>query len=306
MASYLARHEVDKQGEGWSPGETGYPSPGRVAWAAWGGDPAVSWTRGILDDVDKASPSVSDVHVDVPMGSGSRSRRRLVSPTGMMSKEIGVGSYVSWDSSGGRARGRVERISTDRPIAVPDSSFSIDASEDDPAALIRLWEETPDGWRATDRRVGHRLGTLTEIDALERSIPSVFAKADERRFTLGPWYVPDAYDAHGEWTDATELQSALWDYVRNSDRQIRLQHNVEVVAGEWVEAMTWPYAVTVPMLDVETDQVTDHEFPANTVFMGVVWEPWAWDLVKAGKIRGYSMGGNGQRVTVDLPSEGQL
>lgn len=51
IASYLARHEGDKQGEGWSPGEPGYPSPGRVAWAAWGGDPAVSWTRGILESV---------------------------------------------------------------------------------------------------------------------------------------------------------------------------------------------------------------------------------------------------------------
>jgi len=58
MASYLARHEVDKKGKGWSPGEDGYPSPGRVAWAAWGGDPAVSWTNGILksNNVAKYSP----------------------------------------------------------------------------------------------------------------------------------------------------------------------------------------------------------------------------------------------------------
>jgi len=51
MASYLARHEVDKKGQGWNPGEDGYPSAGRVAWAAWGGDPAVSWTSGILDSI---------------------------------------------------------------------------------------------------------------------------------------------------------------------------------------------------------------------------------------------------------------
>jgi hypothetical protein len=51
MASYLARHAVDKNGSGWSPGEDGYPSAGRVAWAAWGGDPAVSWTRKVLDQV---------------------------------------------------------------------------------------------------------------------------------------------------------------------------------------------------------------------------------------------------------------
>ena len=38
MAAWFARHEIDKQGEGFSPDEDGYPSPGRVAWAAWGGD----------------------------------------------------------------------------------------------------------------------------------------------------------------------------------------------------------------------------------------------------------------------------
>lgn len=43
MAAWFARHEVDKQGQGFSPGEDGYPSPGRVAWAAWGGDPGKSW-----------------------------------------------------------------------------------------------------------------------------------------------------------------------------------------------------------------------------------------------------------------------
>lgn len=54
IASYLARHEVDKEGEGWRPGEPGYPSPGRVAWAAWGGDPAISWTNAILESVREA------------------------------------------------------------------------------------------------------------------------------------------------------------------------------------------------------------------------------------------------------------
>ena len=32
MSAWFARHEVDKQAEGFSPGEEGYPSPGRVAW----------------------------------------------------------------------------------------------------------------------------------------------------------------------------------------------------------------------------------------------------------------------------------
>lgn len=45
MVSYFARHEVDKQGQGWSPGEDGYPSAGRIAWALWGGDPGRTWAE---------------------------------------------------------------------------------------------------------------------------------------------------------------------------------------------------------------------------------------------------------------------
>jgi len=43
MVSYFARHEVDKEAQGFRPGEDGYPSAGRIAWALWGGDPGKSW-----------------------------------------------------------------------------------------------------------------------------------------------------------------------------------------------------------------------------------------------------------------------
>lgn len=43
MHSYFSRHEVDKQGEGFSPAEDGFPSAGRIAWALWGGDPGQRW-----------------------------------------------------------------------------------------------------------------------------------------------------------------------------------------------------------------------------------------------------------------------
>ncbi len=51
MAAWFARHEIDKQGEGFSPDEDGYPSPGRVAWAAWGGDPGQSWANAKADRI---------------------------------------------------------------------------------------------------------------------------------------------------------------------------------------------------------------------------------------------------------------
>lgn len=45
MRSYFARHQADKDAEGFYRGEDGYPSPGRVAWDAWGGDPGERWVN---------------------------------------------------------------------------------------------------------------------------------------------------------------------------------------------------------------------------------------------------------------------
>lgn len=45
MVSYFARHEVDKDAQGFRPGEDGYPSAGRIAWALWGGDPGKVWAE---------------------------------------------------------------------------------------------------------------------------------------------------------------------------------------------------------------------------------------------------------------------
>jgi hypothetical protein len=53
MYSFFARHEVDKQAEGFSAGEKGYPSAGRIAWALWGGDAGQSWSAKKRDQIKK-------------------------------------------------------------------------------------------------------------------------------------------------------------------------------------------------------------------------------------------------------------
>ena len=47
MKSYFARHTVDKKATGFNAGEAGYPSPGRVAWDAWGGTAGQAWVNRI-------------------------------------------------------------------------------------------------------------------------------------------------------------------------------------------------------------------------------------------------------------------
>ena len=53
MKSFFARHEVDKKAEGFRPGEKGYPSNGRIAWALWGGDAGKSWSEKIVKQSER-------------------------------------------------------------------------------------------------------------------------------------------------------------------------------------------------------------------------------------------------------------
>lgn len=84
--------------------------------------------------------------------------------------ELEEGDYVSWNSSGGRARGRIEHVMRDGTLGVPDSDFSIDATEDNPAALIRIYRQSDGEWSETETLVGHRFSTLTKISALGESV----------------------------------------------------------------------------------------------------------------------------------------
>lgn len=52
MYSFFKRHEVDKRAEGFNSGEDGFPSPGRVAWSAWGGDAGFTWSTRIRNQLD--------------------------------------------------------------------------------------------------------------------------------------------------------------------------------------------------------------------------------------------------------------
>ena len=80
--------------------------------------------------------------------------------------ELVVGDFVSWNTAGGRARGQIERIVRDGSINVPNSSFTITGTPDDPAALIVVFREMAEGYEATDVKVAHKFSTLRKIDDL--------------------------------------------------------------------------------------------------------------------------------------------
>ena len=164
MAAWFARHEVDKQGEGFTQDEDGYPSPGRVAWAAWGGDAGQSWANAKADTI-KAEKNRSIMDLE-----------NRAAPDALSD-----GDFVSWDSSGGTARGKIETIERDGTVNVPNTEFSIEGTADDPAALIRIYSEGDEGYEATETLVGHKFSTLTKIATL-RSMEGNYKRAELTTF----------------------------------------------------------------------------------------------------------------------------
>jgi hypothetical protein len=132
MYSFFSRHEVDKRATGFSSGEEGYPSPGRVAWDLWGGDAGFSWSRRIANSLSKSE--------DIEKAE----------------KKFKVGDMVSWDSSGGKATGKIEHIMREGVLGIPNSKFSITATKEDPAVLIRIYREG----EPTETLVGHKMSEL--------------------------------------------------------------------------------------------------------------------------------------------------
>ena len=294
MSAWFARHEVDKQGEGYSPGSPAYPSPGRVAWAAWGGDPGKTWADAKAKTIKSATDRLHNTTTTAVMDATANQQRELtpdltapqvalyealeeivdelgqfdqgigahgahympaspfagegmqcsncvfyagpracevvagdIAPEGACkfwiipeqllnpqadastegratasadevrrdaaellrnhqraaAGELSEGDFVAWQSSGGTARGRIEHIMRTGTLGVPGSDFSIDASADDPAALIRIYRPKQDGWSETETLVGHKFSTLRKIDPLAE--PSDDSEDDDRAASSG-------------------------------------------------------------------------------------------------------------------------
>ena len=202
MNAWFARHESDKSGKGFRQGEKGYPSNGRVAWAAWGGDAGQTWSGSKSNSIKKARER--SMTEETKTVEETKVVEERAEPDGLK-----VGDFVSWNSSGGRARGKIDRITRDGSINVPDSSFTINGTADDPAALITLYRNG----EATDRKVGHRFSTLTKI-------------ADIRSIEVG-----DKFERK-EVTDFKNVKSRTFEFPFSSEYPVKRYFGNEVLSHD--------------------------------------------------------------------------
>ncbi len=162
---------------------------------------------------------------------------------------------------------------------------------------------TPAFARKTDDE-SYEVGVSEEARPLMMGM-DVTEKAADEQYTFGVVYKATEskkspeLDAHREYIISEDLQKAAWGYVKTGDRRVYLQHGVQgiIPLGEWVDLVTWPYEVTTE-LKLPGQKAKKTMIPAGSVWMGVLWNDMGWDLVKAGQIRGFSLGGFQKKVAV--------
>lgn len=175
---------------------------------------------------------------------------------------LNVDDFVSWNSSGGRVRGQIERIERNGTINVPNSEFTIEGTEDDPAALIRVWRESEEGWQASETLVGHKFSTLTKISGL-RSIA-----VEQRQVNLRPPAFMRAaarqglkYHEEGLSGDGLRPQTV---------REARAMAAGNVSADKWVRLAAW-IARHLVDLDSPSARPGNTDYPSAGVVAHLLW-----------------------------------
>jgi len=179
--------------------------------------------------------------------------------------ELIVGDFVSWNASGGVARGRIVRIVRDGEIEVPNTSFTITGEEDNPADLIRIYRESDGEWEETETLVGHRFSTLTKIDPLNRKKKNEY---EDRQVNLSPPAFMRAAARQGLKYHAEGLSGS--GLVERTVREARAMAAGNVTADKWVRIRAW-IARHLVDLDAPAANPNNEDYPSAGVVAHLLW-----------------------------------
>jgi HK97 family phage major capsid protein/HK97 family phage prohead protease len=161
MYSFFSRHEVDKQAEGFSPGEDGYPSNGRIAWALWGGDAGYSWSKKIAEKLDSERSMQEDTKSDMiaPESEGRSMSEEQIAPVEEVEETVAATEEVEVAEESRFDREKMSTRAMDASAKVVD--------EESRTVRIAVSSEEP-----VSRSFGDEI-----LDHSERSIDLDFARS---------------------------------------------------------------------------------------------------------------------------------
>ena len=137
MANYFGRHASDREAEGFNSGEDGFPTPGRVAWDAWGGDAGRTWASGIVaEDTDERNGEESEYPLSPRQQAQYEVLEQVVEVFGLYDQGIGADGahYVAESPFADEGMVCSSCVFYEGPRACEVVSGDID-----PAGICKLW-----------------------------------------------------------------------------------------------------------------------------------------------------------------------
>ena len=174
--SFLSRAKTYDQGN--FKDEDGKQICGSIMYAAWGGDEMHRWAERTLNNMkeeksERHIKKVEETATEIIITYGKSEDVEEVTKEDedrAQPDEVNVGDFVSWNSSGGRSQGVIIEVERNGQIE-SDSGFKVNGNEEDPAALISIYEYDSEEQAFTERKpplkVAHLFSTLTKVDGAE-------------------------------------------------------------------------------------------------------------------------------------------
>lgn len=160
-----------------------------------------------------------------------------------------------------------------------------------------------------------------------------FEKNEELRYTLGVVYSPYEIDSQDDFTDEEVIRKAAWDYLRKVQKVATMGKRAIEKINTIVDAIENEKDARIEISDIEKtdiekslgvmhtiisdelgDIVESYIAPTDMVIkgepvkkgswlLGVQWTEPIYNKIKSGELTGYSMGGSGDKMEVNIDAE---
>ena len=248
--SFLSRAKTYDQGN--FTDSDGNEICGSIMYAAWGGDEMLRWAKRTIEQMkqDKnesknerhiKSVVETDDEIVITFGKNEMDESSYDDEKRAEPNELAVGDFVRWSSSGGNAYGRIISVETNGELEA-DSGFIVKGTEDDPAALIRLYRFDSESDAYIERKpvlnVVHRFSTLEKFDAEVRKSSVVkeqrefrMENAEQNGNTIRGYAA--VYNSDSEWMGGfyEQIERGAFDDVMNDDVRAYFNHDENLLLG---------------------------------------------------------------------------
>ena len=246
--SFLSRAKVYDQGKYFDEDEK--EICGSIMYDAWGGDSMLRWAKSTIEKMEDNKRHIksvveTDEEIVITFGKSEDSESASESVSELENRaeadSLSVGDFVRWSSSGGSAQGRIIKIERNGQIEA-DSGFTVNGTEDNPAALIRIYKFDSESDAYIERKpalnVAHRFSTLEKFDTKVRKSSVI---REEREFNLESASYEGqtirgyaaVYDSDSEWMGGfyEQIQKGAFDEVLENDVRAYLNHDENYLLG---------------------------------------------------------------------------